>query len=310
VNDSNTTNEDVAVSGTLATNDSDPIDGTSISYTLVTGPAHGTFSLASNGTYTYTPAPNYNGTDMVIVNACDQGIPLPAICFPDTLFITVLPINDAPVVSDTIAIIPEDSNFTICLNIADPDTGQTYTSSICGVQNGTASTAGTCITYVPTANYNGPDTICVITCDNGTPTLCDTSYIYVTVTPVNDPPIINNDSAVTNEDTPVSGTLATNDNDALDPTTIVYDTTAISGPAHGSIVIGTDGSYTYTPAANYNGTDRVITNACDAGTPLPALCRNDTLYLTINPVNDPPVIVDSGLVCGGCGVGWVNSGLG
>ncbi len=54
--------EDLAFPGTVATLGSDA-DGDTLTYSVVTNPAHGTLSLASNGTFTYTPALNYNGPD-------------------------------------------------------------------------------------------------------------------------------------------------------------------------------------------------------------------------------------------------------
>ena len=69
-NDTVTTNEDTAVSGNVLTNDSDP-DGNPLSASLVTGPSHGTLSLAGTGAFTYTPAPNYHGPDSFTYAASD-----------------------------------------------------------------------------------------------------------------------------------------------------------------------------------------------------------------------------------------------
>ena len=56
-------NQTLAVSapGVLG-NDSAPA-GTTLSASLLTGPAHGTLSLAANGSFTYTPALNFSGAD-------------------------------------------------------------------------------------------------------------------------------------------------------------------------------------------------------------------------------------------------------
>ena len=58
--------------------------------------------------------------------------------------------------------------------------------------------------------------------------------------------------------------------------------------AHGSLTLNTDGTYTYTPDADYNGTDSFTFKANDG-----ALDSNvATISLTIDPVNDAPVAQD------------------
>src|SRR5207248_6271001 len=62
----------------------------------------------------------------------------------------------------------------------------------------------------------------------------------------------------------------------------------VNGPAHGMLMLNNNGSFTYTPAANYNGPDSFTYRAKD-----PSLSSNvATVSLTVNPVNDAPVAVD------------------
>jgi len=73
-------------------------------------------------------------------------------------------------------------------------------------------------------------------------------------TSVNQPPIAVDDSATTNEDTPVIINIIENDIDTdgtIDPATVAI----ITNPAHGNVVINGDGTVTYTPASGFNGTD-------------------------------------------------------
>src|SRR5262249_33692575 len=95
VNDSYTTNRSaqrrVAKPGGLA-NDSD-VDGTPLTAALVTGPSHGTLTLNSNGSFTYSPAATYNGPDSFTYKASDGT----ANSNTATVSITVNPVNDAPV---------------------------------------------------------------------------------------------------------------------------------------------------------------------------------------------------------------------
>src|SRR5205085_22121 len=59
-----------------------------------------------------------------------------------------------------------------------------------------------------------------------------------------------------------------------------------SGPAHGTLALNADGSFTYTPTANYNGSDSFTYKANDG-----SLSGNvATVSLTINAVNDQPVV--------------------
>src|SRR5439155_22087090 len=75
-NDAYTTNEDsaltVAAPGVLS-NDS-AANGASITAVLVSGPAHGTVTLSADGSFTYTPAANYNGSDSFTYKANDGSL--------------------------------------------------------------------------------------------------------------------------------------------------------------------------------------------------------------------------------------------
>ena len=114
-------------------------------------------------------------------------------------------------------------------------------------------------------------------------------------------PIVVDDNVTIAEDTPVSGNVLTNDKGSGNPassisvtsfkigstTYTVGQTASISGV--GSITINTNGAYTFTPTANYNGTLPLIEyTATDAngGTDVGAL------NITVTPVNDAPVAVD------------------
>ena len=59
----------MAAPGVLA-NDTDP-DGDPLTAVLVTGPSHGTLTLNANGSFTYTPAANFTGTDSFTYRASD-----------------------------------------------------------------------------------------------------------------------------------------------------------------------------------------------------------------------------------------------
>ncbi|WP_300666979.1 Ig-like domain-containing protein, partial [Fluviicola sp.] len=299
-NETHTIPEDTQATGDLTdAGDSDP-DGTALTAntTPVSGPTNGTIVINTDGTYTYTPNANFNGTDQVVVSICDAGLPLPAMCTNDTIFITVTPVNDPPVVDNETHTIPEDTQATGDLTNAgdsDPDgTALTAnTTPVSGPTNGTiVINADGTYTYTPNANFNGTDQVVVSICDAGIPlpALCVNDTIFITVTPVNDPPVVDNETHTIPEDTQATGDLTNAGDSDPEGTALTANTTPVSGPTNGTIVINTDGTYTYTPNANFNGTDQIVVSICDAGLPLPSLCTNDTIFITVTPVNDPPVV--------------------
>ncbi|MCU0431334.1 MAG: Ig-like domain-containing protein, partial [Cytophagaceae bacterium] len=297
-----TTPEDTPISGDLTdVGDSDPADGTALTAntTPVRNPNHGSIVVNANGTYTYTPNANYNGPDTVVVSICDAGIPLPAICINDTIFITVTPINDPPVVTDTSITITEDTSVvTICRTILDPDLNSSFTSvSLCSPVNGTLGTTSIsgnqiCVQYTPSLHDNGRDTICFRVCDNGVPTLCDTFRVAISITAKNDPPVVDPEFLTTPENVPISGDLTDAGDFDPDTTALVVNTVPLKGPSNGSIVINANGSFTYTPATNFNGRDTVVVEICDSGNPLPVICVHDTIYVRVNSVNTTPIVAN------------------
>ncbi len=299
-NEMHTTPEDTPVNGDLTdAGDSDP-DGTALTAntTPVDDANNGSITIMTDGSYTYTPNLNYNGLDTVVVEICDAGTPTPNECVNDTIFITITPVNDPPVVDNEMHTTPEDTPVNGDLTDAgdsDPD-GTALTANTTPVDdanNGsiTIMTDGS-YTYTPNLNYNGLDTVVVEICDAGTPTPneCVNDTIFITITPVNDPPVVDNEMHTTPEDTPVNGDLTDAGDSDPDGTALTANTTPVDDANNGSITIMTDGSYTYTPNLNYNGLDTVVVEICDAGTPTPNECVNDTIFITITPVNDPPVV--------------------
>src|SRR5207248_1734970 len=270
-NDAYSTNEDtalnVAAAGVLA-NDSD-VDGDALTAILVSSPAHGSVTLNANGSFTYTPAANYNGGDSFTYKANDGALNSNVA----TVSITVTAVNDAPV----------DTAKAITLTASDVDGDALTYSIVSGPSHGSLSGAAPNVTYTPAANYNGPDSFTFKANDGTVDSAAAT--INITVTAVNDAPVAANDAYSTNEDTALSvaaaGVLANDSDVDGDALTAVL----VSAPAHGSLTLNANGSFSYMPAANYNGSDSFTYKANDG-----ALNSNvATVAITINAVNDPPV---------------------
>ncbi|TDE41574.1 tandem-95 repeat protein, partial [Flavobacterium rhamnosiphilum] len=256
---------------------------------------NGTVNITAAGAITFTPSLNYNGAVSFpyVINDGNGGT---ATANEE---ITVMAVNDNPVVdNDTNVMLEDGTPATGDLTDAgdtDPD-GTTLlmnTTPVSGPSNGTiVINADGTYTYTPNANFNGTDVITVEVCDQGMPlpANCVNQTLTITVTPVNDAPVVDNDTNVMLEDgTPATGDLTDAGDSDPDGTTLLVNTTPVSGPTNGTIVINADGTYTYTPNANFNGMDVITVEVCDQGAPLPASCVNQTLTITVNPVNDAPV---------------------
>ncbi|MCM3629584.1 Ig-like domain-containing protein [Paenibacillus glycanilyticus] len=278
-----TTTEDTPVSGTVTGQD---VENNTLTYTLVTEPEHGTVILNPDGTYTYTPDPNYNGPDSFTFKANDGS----ADSSPAKVDITVTPVNDAPGSENSSVTTAEDKQVSDKVKASDVDGDSlTYTlvnepdhGTITFNQDGT-------FTYTPNPNYNGPDSF-TFTANDGQLDSPEAT-VSITVTPVNDAPTADAGSNTTPEDQPVTGTVTGGDVDGTTPTYVI-----VTEPEHGTVVLNPNGTYTYTPDPNYNGPDSFTFKAND-GTADSAPAKVD---ITVTAVNDAPTasndtaVVDSG----------------
>ena len=293
--DSYTTNEDTALTATLATgvlkNDTD-VEGDPLTATLVTGPAHGTLTFNANGTFTYVPDANYNGADSFTYKVND-GTDDSNVA---TVNLTVKPVNDAPVAANVSATVAEDNPLTGTLTATDVD-GDTLTfSKATNPSHGTVTvSAAGAYTYTPAANYFGPDSFTYTVSDGNGGTV--TKTVTIDVTSVNDVPVVFNESRTVVDDTTATGNVLTNDSDVEGDTLAVSQftvggTTYMPGEtahlAAGDLTITATGVYTFVPAANYNGPVPIATYTVDDGH---GGATDGTLKLTVSPTNDPPVAV-------------------
>lgn len=245
-------------------------DGDALTFAIASQPANGTVTLVG-AVATYTPNANYNGADSFTFTAND-GTDTSAAA---TVSVTVTAVNDVPVAADASATTVEDTAVDITLSGTDAD-GDALTFTATNGSNGTVSVTGSTATYTPAANFNGTDTF-TYTANDGTADSAPAT-VTVTVTAQNDAPVVAAVTATVDEDNSVEITLAATDaeGDAV--------TFAVTDPSNGTVALAGD-KVTYTPAANFNGTDTFTYTANDGTSDSAA----GTVTVTVNPVNDAPV---------------------
>jgi hypothetical protein len=271
------TNEDTAVTLTLAGND---VDGDPLTFVATTNPAHGTLTI-SGSRCTYTPAKDYFGTDSFSIAANDGQVD----SVPATVTITVGAINDDPVAVGDSPTIKEDSGAKVIDVLGNdsmgPDTGETLTiTSVTQGAHGvvTIIDGGAKLTYLPALDFFGADEF-TYTINDGNGGSA-TATVHVTVENVNDPPSATAQVVSTNEDNAVAVYLAGSDKDG-DPLTFGV----VTNPAHGTLS-GSGANLVYTPDKDYFGEDSFSFVANDGKIDsVPA-----AVTITVAPVNDPPVI--------------------
>jgi len=103
------------------------------------------------------------------------------------------------------------------------------------------------------------------------------------------PPVVGADAVSVDEDVVLNGTsLLANDSDPEG--TVLVATAETKNTAHGKVVINSDGTFIYTPNANYFGSDTFTYQVCDSDTD--AACSTGTVTITVNPIQDAPVTTD------------------
>jgi VCBS repeat-containing protein len=297
-------------------NDAD-VDGDALTITHIDGVAitaggasvtvaGGQVSLGADGiTLTYAPAADYHGSPSFTYTVSDGNLSATA-----TVSGTVTAVNDTPVVAADSFTTPEDTAVTITpvANDADVDGDALTITHVDGVAitaGGASVTVaggqvslgadGITLTYAPAADYHGSPSFTYTVSDGS---LSATATLSGTVTAVNDAPTVSvpdpsgsgkiTGQAVstrisTPEDTPLTGSVMPDDVDAGDTVTAALQ----DAPAHGTVTVQPDGTYTYVPSGDYHGSDRftIVVSDGQGGT------ATAEVVVEVTPVNDAPVVV-------------------
>ena len=141
----------IAAPGVLD-NDSDPT-GDALTPLLISGPTDGNLTLNADGSFSYTPNPDFFGTDSFTYQAND-GI---ATSNAATVTITINPVNDAPVADDQSVVSAEDTAVAITLTASDLDGDPLTYNVVAGPADGTLSGTAPDLIYTPDPGFSGAD---------------------------------------------------------------------------------------------------------------------------------------------------------
>ncbi|OOX62881.1 RTX toxin [Vibrio parahaemolyticus] len=229
-----------------------------------------------NGIATISPTADWNGSETLTFTATDPS----GESVSQPVNFTVAPVADivadkATVVEDTSTVIKVLGNDTF-----EGDGKVVSLDTNNGPANGTVSVnPDGSVTYTPNDNYQGTDSFTYIVTSGG---VSESTTVSVDVTPVNDAPVAKDDTAITDEDTPVTIDVLPNDND-IDGDKLSIQSASVP-EAQGKVEI-VDGKLVFTPAENFNG-DAEITYTVTDG----ELTDEAKVTVTVNPVNDAPTI--------------------
>ncbi|EJG1192819.1 tandem-95 repeat protein, partial [Vibrio parahaemolyticus] len=221
-----------------------------------------------------------NLKDLAISASVSDGVN-PAANDSDSLVVNR--VNDAPTVENAIADqeLSEDfATYTIDLNDAFKDSDSALNFSVSGNSNVLVSIENGIATISPTADWNGSETLTFTATDPSGESV--SQPVNFTVAPVAD---IVADKATVVEDTSTVIKVLGNDTFEGDGKVVSLDTN--NGPANGTVSVNPDGSVTYTPNDNYQGTDSFTYIVTSGG-----LSESTTVSVDVTPVNDAPVAKD------------------
>ncbi|RLF42398.1 MAG: hypothetical protein DRN12_00290, partial [Thermoplasmata archaeon] len=240
----------------------------------------GNTSTDRNATHSYADDGIYNVTLTV---TDDDGV-------SNTTYKLINVSNVPPVAADDFVTTNEDTPIWIHVLDNDYDTDGTLDPSsvtvISSPNHGTTNVNTTTgeILYTPDANYYGSDSFEYQVEDDDSSR--DSAIVNISIISVNDPPVANNDSYTTQENTPLNinasiGVLSNDTDIEGDNLTAIL----ITNPTNGSVILNGNGSFTYTPNLNFHGVDTFVYQAYDGTN----YSNNATVTITVIGTNDIPI---------------------
>ncbi|HCG7971463.1 TPA: tandem-95 repeat protein [Vibrio parahaemolyticus] len=251
------------------------------------GPKNGTIIVNNDGTVTYTLDDNYVGKDTFTYVVTSGGVSESA-----TVEVNVTPVNDAPVAKDDIATTQEDTAVTIDVLPNDTDVdGDKLSIESASVpkEQGTVEVVDGKLVFTPAENFNGDAEITYTVTDGA---MTDQATVKVTVNAVNDTPVVESniaDQTLAEDFTPYTIDLNTafSDVDNVDGEL----TFSVSGNSNIQVAI-VNGIATFTPTADWNGSEALTFTATDPSGESVSQTVNFTVAPVVDIVADKATVVE------------------
>jgi hypothetical protein len=248
------------------------VEGSALTYAIVNSPTKGSLSGTAPN-LTYTPNSGASGADSFTFRVNDGT----ANSATATVSITIAVVNQQPVANPRSITTNEDTAVAVLLTGSDPEGGALSFAVLTQPTKGTLSGTPPNLTYTPAANANGSDSFTYRVNDGNANSAAAT--VSLTISPVNDAPVANPRTLVTNAGTAVAATVSGSD---VEGSALSY---AIITPPKNGTLSGTGPNYTYTPAAGFTGADSFSFRVSDGAlNSTPA-----TVSITVNSTNLRPL---------------------
>ena len=240
----------VGISGVFG-NDSD-VDSPVLTAALVDGPANGTLQFNADGSFSYTPNANFNGSDSFTYVASDGELESNVA----TVALAIAPMNDAPSAVDDAFTVDPDTALTVAGpgvldNDSDLEGDALVAALVSGPANGVLSfNEDGSFSYTPEVGFAGEDSFTYVANDGEFNS--NVATVLLTVTADNAAPDAVNDTASTNEDTAVSGNVLSGANGGKDTdpdgdSLVVTSTGTFTSTYGASVTLNANGAFTYDP---------------------------------------------------------------
>ena len=241
-------------------NDTDA-EGDAVTLAAVGDATGGRVALDGNGDIVFTPSAGFNGAAGFTYTATDG-----ADGATGAVTVNVAAVNDAPVATGDAKSASEDTPVTILAtgllaNDTDLDGDALTITSVGNASGGTAAIDGNGnVLFTPTADFNGTASFDYTASDGQGG--ASTAKVTVSVAAANDAPMTAADTVSTDEDTPVTVSIAALLGNDSDVDGDALGITAVGNAVGGTVSLG-GGGVTFTPTANFNGTGRFDYTASD-----------------------------------------------